>query len=203
MSRIEKCTLHPRGYIDCSLCNSWHTLKISWKSIDPFCRKIANRQAAAPRWETVKQSSQAQNSLASYFLCRPWHFVKMTWKSVHPFFFIQKLKKKIDPEFKGLTATSQIYFRSFFVSCPNIAENLIKIHSLIFPNCCWQTRILLKMSKKISCVQGIEWNIPKMFQIVPYAKSHLPWKFHDYPFTRFSVMLLTDKQTNKPTEMKP
>ena len=62
---------------------------ISWtfhkKSIHLFCRNIANRHAAAPRWETVKQSSQAWNSLASYFLCCPRHFIKNSWKSVCPF----------------------------------------------------------------------------------------------------------------------
>ena len=28
-------------------------------------------------------------------------------------------------------------------------------------------------------------------------KAHLPWNFYENPFSRFSVMLLTDKQTNR------
>ena len=36
-----------------------------------------------------------------------------------------------------------------------------------------------------------------MFSIVPCIKSHLPWKFHENRFSRFSVMLLTDRQTNR------
>ena len=58
------------------------------------------------------------------------------------------------------------------------------------------------MLKKIFCVQGVKRNILKLFQMVSCTKSHLSWKFHENPFTRFSVMLLKDKQTHKPTEMK-
>ena len=36
-----------------------------------------------------------------------------------------------------------------------------------------------------------------MFSIVSCIKSYLPWKFHQNPFSRFSVMLLTDIQTNR------
>ena len=38
-----------------------------------------------------------------------------------------------------------------------------------------------------------------MFPIVPCIKSHLPRKFHENPFRRFSVMLLIDRQTNRQT----
>ena len=51
-----------------------------------------------------------------------------------------------------------------------------------------------KMSKKISCAQGVEWNIMDMLQVVSGTKSHQPWKFHENPFTRFSVMLLTGNE---------
>ena len=46
-----------------SLCHSRYILEISWKSIHLFVHDIANRHTTAPRWETVKQSSQAWNSL--------------------------------------------------------------------------------------------------------------------------------------------
>ena len=36
-----------------------------------------------------------------------------------------------------------------------------------------------------------------MFPIVSCINSHLPGKFHENPFSRFSVMLLTDKQTDR------
>ena len=51
-------------------------------------RNIANRYAAVPKWETMKQSSWVWNSLDYYFWCRPWYFVKISLKSVHPFFHI-------------------------------------------------------------------------------------------------------------------
>ena len=52
---------------------------------------------------------------------------------------------------------------------------------------------------KTSCVQGVKWNILKMFPIVPCIQSHLPRKFHENPFSRFSVMLLTGRQTDRQT----
>ena len=73
---------------DCSLCNSRPIQKISWKSTHPFYCNVANRQAAAPRWETVKQSSQSWNSLANYFLGCVQYIMKISWKSVHPFSII-------------------------------------------------------------------------------------------------------------------
>ena len=61
-------------------------LKISWKSIDLFFRNVAHIHTTAARWETVKQSNQARNSLDHYFsLCAAWHIMKISWKSVHPF----------------------------------------------------------------------------------------------------------------------
>ena len=54
---------------------SCHSPKLSWESIYPFYRNVANRHAAVPRWETVKQSSQAWNGLAMSFLCRAWHIM--------------------------------------------------------------------------------------------------------------------------------
>ena len=40
---------------------------------------------------------------------------------------------------------------------------------------------------------------PQMFQDVPCSMLNLSWKFHQNPFTCFSVMLLTDrKKTDKP-----
>ena len=44
-------------------------------------------------------------------------------------------------------------------------------------------------------LNGISWNV----QIFPCMKSHLPWKCHENPFSRFSEMLLTDRQTNRQT----
>ena len=66
-----------------------------------------------------------------------------------------------------------------------------------FCNAAKRHGFLRKSGKKNSCVQGVKWKIPKMFPIVPCIKSHLPWKFHEDPFCRFSVMLLTDRQKNR------
>ena len=41
-----------------------------------------------------------------------------------------------------------------------------------------------------------------MFQIISCTKFHFPDKFMEIR-SRVSVMLLLDKQTHKPTEMKP
>ena len=51
------------------------------------------------------------------------------------------------------------------------------------------------MPLRISCVQGVKWNILKLFKIIFCTKSLLPWQFHENPFTRFSVK--TDKHTNQ------
>ena len=60
--------------------------------------------------------------------------------------------------------------------------------------------------EKYSCLQRVKWEVLQMIQNVPCAKSHLPWKIHGNPFSRYSVMLLkykqTDKQTNKRTTVK-
>ena len=39
-------------------------------------------------------------------------------------------------------------------------------------------------------IQGVNRNIPKMFQIAPFVMSVLFSKFHENLFNRFSVMLL-------------
>ena len=60
-----------------------------------------------------------------------------------------------------------------------------------------------RKSGKYSCVQGVKWNILKMFLFVPCIKSHLPWKFHEYPFSRFFRNVAnsqTTRQTDKPTD---
>ena len=48
--------------------------------------------------------------------------------------------------------------------------------------------------------------IPQIFQIIPFIMPGLSWQFHENPFTHFSVMLSTEKQTKKqpykPTKMK-
>ena len=53
-----------------------------------------------------------------------------------------------------------------------------------------------------SSTEGVKHNTPNFFQIVPWILLDLARKFHKNPFMRFCVMLLTDKQTNQPTEMK-
>ena len=54
--------------------------------------------------------------------------------------------------------------------------------------------------KRNSCVQGVEWNILKMFPIVPCIKSHLAWEFHKksvQPFFRNVANRQTDRATDK------
>ena len=44
--------------------------------------------------------------------------------------------------------------------------------------------------------EGYKHNTPKMFQIVPFTKSHLSWKFHQF------FRNVASRQTNKRTEVK-
>ena len=44
----------------------------------------------------------------------------------------------------------------------------------------------------------VNWNIPKMLQNI--RCPIYPKKIHENSFTRFSVMLLTDRQTDEPTD---
>ena len=53
-----------------------------------------------------------------------------------------------------------------------------------------------------SSIEGVKHYTPNFFQIVPWILLDLAWKFHKNPFMGFPIMLLTDKQTNQPTEMK-
>ena len=54
----------------------------------------------------------------------------------------------------------------------------------------------IKKKKKL-CIQVVIWNVPKMFSIIPRIMSDLPWKFHKNLSMLFSIMLYTDRQTNK------
>ena len=51
-----------------------------------------------------------------------------------------------------------------------------------------------KSVKKYSSIEVVTWNILKIFQNVFCTKSHLPWKFYENPFSRFSEILLTGRQ---------
>ena len=49
-------------------------------------------------------------------------------------------------------------------------------------------------------IQGVNRDIPKIFQIALCVMFVFFWKFHENPLSRFSVMLLTDIQTDRPTD---
>ena len=118
---------------DCSSCHNRPILKILWKSINPFYHNVAHRHAAAPRWKTMKQSSQD-----NYFLCCAWHITKISCTSVHPFSMILRTNtdlenRKINPIFKGLVVRSQKCSTLFLISCPHFPKNFTKIRSSVFP----------------------------------------------------------------------
>ena len=71
--------------------------------------------------------------------------------------------------------------------CPSLSENFMKICSTVFCNSAKRHGLLRKSGEK-SCVPGVEWNILKMFPIIPCIKSHLRWQFHENQFSRFSVL---------------
>ena len=77
IQRVKRIT--PPNVPDWSLCHRRPILKMSWKSIDPFYRNIAKRHATAPRWETVKRSGQAWNSLANCPACRTYDIATRFW----------------------------------------------------------------------------------------------------------------------------
>ena len=133
-----KPNIPPPNLPDCSLYHSRLIVNISLKSIHQFYRNVTNRPTALPRWETVKQTSQAGNSLANYFLCRAWHIMNIfSWKSVHPFLHNitnkhGSISREIDPGPKGLTATwvqsNTLQLSSlFFVLYPTYPRNFMKI----------------------------------------------------------------------------
>ena len=198
----RKWILYPRGstnYLEMFQIVHCVIAKLSWKfhGIPPI--HVANRHAAVPKWETVKQSNQVWNSLGNNCLCRAWHFVKIPWASFYPFLNNSTNKhgsrQKIDP---GFTATFRKCSRLLRASSPSFDENFMKIR---FPAMLLTDTDSPGKVKK-SCVQRVKWSIPKMFQIIPCTKSHLPWKFHENPFSRSSVIVLTGRQTNKPTAVK-
>ena len=107
----------PRNVSACSSGQNGPILKISWKSVLPFHRNVAQRHADAPRWETVKQSSQSWNSLDHFFLCRAWRMA-ISWKFVHPLFHnvtktTDPKNRKIDPGLKGFITRSRKCSRVF------------------------------------------------------------------------------------------
>ena len=51
-------------------------------------------------------------------------------------------------------------------------------------------------------IQGVNRNIPKMFQIAPCVKSVRFWKFHKYRFNRFSAILLIVMDSSEKVEQK-
>ena len=103
-------------------------------NIHTFYRNIAKKKLAAePRWETVKQSCKAWNSIVYYFCVIPDISWQISLKSVYPFIPKYYQNRKIHPGFKGLTTTSPNCSRLFPVSCPNFAENFLKLHSSVYP----------------------------------------------------------------------
>ena len=53
--------------------------------------------------------------------------------------------------------------------------------------------------QKQSCVQGVTWNIKKIFQKVSCSMPHLSWKFHENPLMHFPMISQTNKRTNTQT----
>ena len=45
------------------ICHKQQILQISWKYINLSYHNVANRHAAAPRWDTAKPFSEAWNSV--------------------------------------------------------------------------------------------------------------------------------------------
>ena len=184
---------------------------ISWKFHENpfiyFTVVLLTITPGAPRWGTVKQSRQVWNSLANYFLYRAQRFIKISWKSVHPFFHIIVNKHGSGkytnrPRIQGVNRNIQKMFQ--IVSCV-MSVLFWQFHENPFNR--FSAMLLRGMDssqnvEKNSCVQGVKWNIPKMFPIVSCIKSDLPWRFHENPFSCFSVMFLTDRQTDRQTKQR-
>ena len=179
---------------------------ISWKfhenPLIDFTMVMLTNMPGAPRWENVKQSRQVWNSLTNYFLFHAWRFIKILWNSVHPFFHnitnkhgsrkqinrprIQGVNLNIPKMFQVAPCVMSVLFWKFH-------ENLFnRFSAMLLRGMDWSEKV-----EKKSCVQGVKRNILKILPIVPCIESHLPWKFHENPFSRFSVMLLTDRQTDR------
>ena len=147
-------------------------LKILWKSTHLFYRNDADRHAAAPWWETTKQSRQVRNSLDIFFLGCASHFMKIAWKSVHPYFdnitnkhesrkrenqpWIQEVNRNIPKMFLFLPCLMSDL-------CWKFAENLF----ICLPVMLKKTRISLKTRKKKPTAQGVNRDTTQILQIVP------------------------------------
>ena len=110
--------------------------------------------------------------------------------------------RKIDPGFKELTATFRKCSRLFLMSCPWPLLKIVWKSIDLFPAMLLPDTNSPEKIENFPCIQGVMWNILKLFQIVPCTKSHQHRKFHEKPLRRFSVMLLTDRQTHKHTNEK-
>ena len=135
-----------------------------------------------------------------------WHFMKKLWKSVPEIFHSitgkhRSSKKKIYLGSKALTATSWKFTRLFLVRSPIYPDNFMLIRSTVSHNVVYGHGFPRKCRKQ-SCVQGIKWNILKVFQMVSCTKSHIFWKFSwksIQPFFRNVANKRRDKHTNKQT----
>ena len=128
---------------------------------------MANRPAAVPRWETMKQSRQTWDSLGNYYLCRAWRFMKISWKSAHLFFHNITIKhgsrkqKKLALDYKGLTAISRKCTSLFLVPRSNFPENFMKILSCVM--LLTDTDFLADAEKETQYPRGKTWH-PLNFQ---------------------------------------
>ena len=122
----------------------------------------------ALRWETMKQSRQVWNSLANYFLCLAWRFIKIPWKSIHQFFHNitnrHGSRKEINrPRIQGVNRN----ILKVFQIAPCIKSVLFwKLHENQFNRFSAMLLRVMDSSEKVgknSCVQGVKWNILKMF----------------------------------------
>ena len=162
---------------------SW---KFHEKSIHPFYCNIAHRDGAAPRWETVKQSSQVWNSLDNYFLCRAWHIMKISWKSVHPFLH-NIVNKHGSRKWKNRSRIEGVYHKMFKIVHCLISNLSWKFHENLFI----RFSIMLLTDRDFIEKKYIKRNLVcKALNIaVPkFSNSLLPnisWKFYENPPMHF------------------
>ena len=100
--------------------------------------------SASHSLRSVEQSSHEWNSLANYFvvscLTHPEKFMKIRLSVLSVILLAcmdtKKTPRKIDHESKGLNATSPQCSRLIPVWYPTYPENVIKIRSPVFLQCC-------------------------------------------------------------------
>ena len=160
---------------NCSLCNVWHILKISWKSIHPFFSNLA--ETTDPRKNSISKGLHATSQKCFRLFLVSYLTLEISWKSINLFFFC-KIANRVCLVCRAWNSLVRCKTVQLFFSCLMLDiswkfhQNPFIVSSIMM----LKTRIQ-KIGKKFLYPMGY-YNIPKMLQIVSCVISTLSWKFN-------------------------